>query len=142
MIYVIYWSQTGNTAEMAKAVEEGILEAGGEAKMLAVGAASADDVKDAKALALGCPASGSEQLEETEMEPFVEQFEKIAGGKNVALFGSYGWGGGEWMHNWEDRLKAAGASIVGGKGIVCMEAPDEEVLKECRELGRELGKVN
>ena len=76
------------------------------------------------------------------MEPFVEQFEQIAGGKNVALFGSYGWGGGEWMHNWEDRLKTAGANIVGGKGIVCMEAPDEEVLKECRELGKELGKVN
>lgn len=142
MIYVIYWSQTGNTAEMAKAVEEGILEAGGEAKVLAVGAAAPEDVKDAKVLALGCPASGAESLEETEMEPFVEQLEKMAEGKGIALFGSYGWGGGEWMHDWEDRLKAAGADIVGGKGVICMEAPDDGTLKECRALGKELEKLN
>lgn len=141
MIYVIYWSQTGNTAEMAKAVGEGISEAGGEAKVLAVGAASPEDVQSAKALALGCPASGSESLEESEMEPFVEQLEKIAGGKSIALFGSYGWGGGEWMHDWESRLKAAGATIVNGKGVICMEAPDEAVLGECRELGKELAKA-
>ena len=142
MIYVIYWSQTGNTEEMAKAVGEGITGAGKEAKVLEVGNASIEDLKEAPAFALGCPASGAESLEESEMEPFVTQVEQLASGKTIALFGSYGWGGGEWMRDWEERMKAAGADILNGEGVICMEAPDEKTLEECRELGRKLAKAS
>ena len=93
-ISVVYWSQTGNTQAMAEAVAEGIKGAGAEAELLEVGAASVDTLKEEKAFALGCPAMGSEVLEESEMEPFVAELEPHVAGKVIALFGSYDWGDG------------------------------------------------
>ena len=137
-IMVVYWSQTGNTEAMAQAVAQGIEEAGKKAKLAEVSAVSAADLKDAKAFALGCPAMGAEVLEESEMEPFVEELEKSVSGKKIGLFGSYGWGDGQWMRDWEERMKAAGAEIVGGEGVICMEAPDDEAIAACEKLGSQL----
>ena len=97
-----------------------------------------DDLKEASAFALGCPAMGAEVLEEGEMEPFVTEVEAFAAGKKIGLFGSYGWGDGQWMRDWEDRMKAAGASIVGREGVICQETPDDEALENCKALGKEL----
>ncbi len=138
MVKVIYWSQTGNTQSMAEAVVEGVKEAGKEAEAVFVTNASVDDLKDAKAFALGCPAMGAEVLEESSMDPFVSQVEAIASGKKVALFGSYGWGDGQWMRDWEDRMKAAGAEIIDREGLICQETPDDSVLAECKALGKSL----
>ena len=102
-IIVAYWSQTGNTEAMANAVGEGIKAAGGEADVVPVSAVSVDELKAASSFALGCPAMGAEVLEESEMEPFVEEVEGFAAGKKIALFGSYGWGDGQWMRDWEER---------------------------------------
>lgn len=140
-IYVVYWSQSGNTEAMAEAVGEGIREAGKEAKVLEVGSASLDELKEAKAFALGCPAMGAEELEESEMEPFVSQVEGIASGKTIGLFGSYGWGDGEWMRTWTDRMKAAGALVSGDEGVICQETPDDEALEACKALGKQLAEV-
>ena len=129
-INVVYWSQTGNTEEMA--------EAGGEAVVSEVSAISPDVLKDENVFALGCPAMGAEVLEEAEMEPFVEAVESFAAGKKIALFGSYGWGDGEWMRDWVERMQNAGAEIVNGEGLICQEAPDDEVLAACEELGKQL----
>ncbi|MBR6643432.1 MAG: flavodoxin [Lachnospiraceae bacterium] len=137
-IYVVYWSQTGNTKEMAEAVGEGITEAGKTAKVVEVGSVSADVLKDAGSFALGCPAMGAEVLEEEEMEPFVTEVEKFASGKKIALFGSYGWGDGEWMRDWEARMKSAGAELVGGSGVMCNEAPDADAVAACKALGAQL----
>lgn len=137
-IYVIYWSQSGNTQAMAEAVGQGITEAGKEAEVAFVGQVSADDLKTAKAFAMGCPAMGAEVLEEGEMEPFVEEVEGFVSGKTIALFGSYGWGDGEWMRDWVDRMTSAGAKVVNNEGLICQEAPDNSVLEECRELGKAL----
>lgn len=137
-IFVIYWSQTGNTEAMAKAVGEGIIQRGKEAVVMEVGSADTDMLKDAQAFALGCPAMGAEVLEEDEMEPFVCELEGKVTGKNIGLFGSYGWGDGQWMREWEDRMKAAGAVIAGDEGIICNDAPDEDILNKCRELGKKL----
>ena len=117
-IMVVYWSQTGNTEAMAQAVAQGIEEAGKKAKLAEVSAVSAADLKDAKAFALGCPAMGAEVIEEDEMEPFVAEVEGFASGKTIGLFGSYGWGDGQWMRDWEDRMKAAGAEVACGEGII------------------------
>ena len=136
--YVIYWSQTGNTQEMAEAVGAGIEEAGSTAKVIAVADARVDMIKDAETFALGCPAMGAESLEDAEMEPFVTELESFASGKKIALFGSYGWGGGEWMRDWEQRMKDAGAQIIDGEGVICNEAPDEDTLTKCRELGKKM----
>lgn len=137
-IYVVYWSQTGNTLAMAQAVAEGVKEAGKEAEVVDVSAASLDELKKASAFAMGCPAMGAEVLEESEMEPFVCDVEGFAAGKKIALFGSYGWGDGQWMRDWTDRMSSAGASIVNGEGLICHEVPDADVLEECKQLGRSL----
>lgn len=137
-ISVVFWSQSGNTEAMANAVAQGITEAGGEAEVTEVSGASADNLKDSAVFALGCPAMGDEVLEETEMEPFVEEVAKFAAGKSIALFGSYGWGDGQWMREWEERMKNAGANIVNGEGLICQEAPDDTSLAECRNLGKQL----
>ncbi len=137
-IIVAYWSQTGNTQAMAEAVGEGIQAAGKKALVAEIGSVSMDALKNASAFAMGCPAMGAEVLEEAEMEPFVMEVETFASGKNIGLFGSYGWGDGEWMRNWAERMTAAGATVVGGEGVICQEAPDEEALENCRALGKAL----
>ena len=137
-IYVIYWSQSGNTKEMAEGVAQGIIEAGKSAKLLEVNEVNASELKDVKAIALGCPATGVEVIEESEMEPFVNELEDNLKGKQVALFGSYGWGDGQWMRDWESRLVTAGANIVDGEGIICMESPDNRTIAQCKQLGGKL----
>ena len=124
-VIVVYWSQTGNTEMMANAIGEGAKEAG----------------KEAVAFALGCPAMGAEVLEEAEMEPFVCDVEKFVGGKSIVLFGSYGWGDGQWMRDWVDRMSAAGANILGNEGIMAHETPDEAVLDECKAVGKQLASL-
>ena len=137
-IYVVYWSQSGNTAAMADAVGQGITEAGKEAEVIEVSSASLDALKEEKAFALGCPAMGAEVLEESEMEPFVAEVESFAAGKTIALFGSYGWGDGEWMRTWAERMEQAGAQIVGGEGLICHGTPGADAIDECESLGREV----
>ena len=137
-IIVAYWSQTGNTQAMAEAVGEGIEAAGRKALVAEIGSVSMDELKNASVFAMGCPAMGAEVLEEAEMEPFVMEVEAFAAGKSIGLFGSYGWGDGEWMRSWAERMTAAGATVVGGEGVICQEAPDEEALESCRALGKAL----
>ena len=136
-ISVVYWSGTGNTQAMAEAVVEGIKAAGQEAELLEVGNADAKIVAAVDALALGCPAMGAEVLEESEMEPFVEELESLVSGKKILLFGSYGWGDGEWMRNWEESCKEAGANLV-CDSVICQEEPDDEATDACKALGAAL----
>lgn len=137
-VSVVYWSGTGNTQAMAEAVAEGIRDGGAEAVLMEVGNADAAALAEEKAFALGCPSMGAEQLEESEMEPFVEALEPLVTGKTILLFGSYGWGDGEWMRDWADRMKNAGAILIREEGIIANEAPDDEALEECRAAGKEL----
>ena len=137
-VTIVYWSQSGNTESMANAVAEGVTEAGKEAEVVEVSSASLDDLKTAKGFALGCPAMGCEVLEESEMEPFVCDVEGFVAGKTIALFGSYGWGDGQWMRDWADRMSAAGATGVNGEGVLCNEAPEDDTLEACKDLGKQL----
>ena len=136
-ISVVYWSQTGNTQAMAEAVGAGITKAGKEADVVEVSGASMEDLKAAKVFALGCPAMGAEVLEEMEMEPFVEEVEGFAQGKTIALFGSYGWGDGEWMRNWEAECRDAGFNFA-AEPLIVNETPDDAGLESCKELGASL----
>lgn len=137
-IYVVYWSGTGNTKEMAEAVGVGIKEAGGNAIVTDVFSINPERLKDAASFALGCPAMGAEELEEGEMEPFSAAVEGFSSGKKIGLFGSYDWGDGEWMRLWEERMEQAGASIVLGAGVIANNVPGEEELGACKALGRGL----
>ena len=136
-IAVVYWSGTGNTESMASAVVEGARKAGAEATLLAAAEFGASMMDDYDAVAFGCPSMGSEQLEESEFEPMFADCEAKLRGKRIALFGSYGWGDGEWMRNWEERCIQDGASLV-SDSVICNEAPDDEALSACRALGAAL----
>lgn len=137
-IYVVYWSQSGNTQAMAEAVGKGIAAAGKEAAVISAGEVSTEELKLADCFALGCPAMGAEELEEAEMEPLVSEVEGFASGKKIALFGSYGWGDGQWMRDWTDRMNGCGATVLNGEGLICHETPDDTALSECEALGRQL----
>lgn len=129
---VIYWSGTGNTEAMAKAVAEG---AGAELFTVSEFSGSVDDYD---AIAFGCPAMGAEMLEEGEFDPFFTEIEGRLSGKKVGLFGSYGWGDGEWMRNWETRVESDGAVLVGGEGVIANDAPSDDDLEKCKALGKAL----
>ena len=140
-VAVVYWSGTGNTETMANAVAEGAKGAGAEADVLVASDFNSGKVAEYDGIAFGCPAMGAEVLEEGEMEPFVEEVEKFAKGKNIALFGSYGWGDGEWMREWESRMLDAGANVLNREGLICHETPDDDALEDCRSLGKQLASL-
>ena len=137
-ISVVFWTQGGNTESMANAIVEGIKEAGKEAEAVFVSDMNIDELKGEGVFALGCPAMGAEVLEEGEMEPFVCDVEGFAAGKTIALFGSYGWGDGQWMRDWVERAQGDGAQVLNGEGLICNEAPDDDVQAACRKLGADL----
>ncbi len=118
---VIYWSGTGNTEAMARAVAE----------------VAPGDLNAYGAIAFGCPAMGAEVLEEMEFQPMFDACKRGLGGKRVALFGSYGWGDGEWMRTWESDCDSAGVNLV-CESVICTETPDDAALEACRALGKAL----
>ena len=133
---VVFWSGTGNTEAMADAVVEGAEGAGAEVEKIAVDDWSGN-VADYDAFALGCPASGAEELNEDEFVPVLDELEPKIGGKNVVLFGSYGHGGGEYQNDWQEREEDAGLKVLGKLAI--LEAPEEEAdIEAAKELGARL----
>lgn len=136
-VAVVYWSGTGNTEAMAMAVAEGAKNKGAEVSVLTAGEFSAAQISAFDAVAFGCPSMGAEQLEESEFEPMFSDCEGEIRGKNIALFGSYGWGDGEWMRTWEAECASLGARLV-SECVICQEAPDTETLDACEALGKAL----
>lgn len=136
-IAIVYWSSTGNTEEMANAVAQGVQDAGGEAVLYPAVEFSASMMADFDAIAFGCPAMGDETLEESEFQPMFSECEPALDGKKIALFGSYGWGNGEWMRTWEAACQDKGARLA-CDSVICQEAPDDEAQSACRALGKAL----
>lgn len=137
-VAVVYWSGTGNTEQMARAIADGVKDAGGFPALLGPAEFTAAGMAGYDAIAFGCPAMGAEQLEESEFEPMFAALEGSLQGKKIALFGSYGWGGGQWMEDWSARCQAAGAVLKDVAGLIANEAPDNDALDACCTLGGEL----
>ena len=135
-IAIIYWSQTGNTEAMANAILEGAKGAGADAQLFTVSEITADAAAGYQKLMLGCPAMGAEVLEEAEFEPFFTDLEMQLSGKKVALFGSYGWGDGQWMRDWQERVEAVGAQLYNNEGLIINETPDDDGIASCKEFGK------
>ena len=135
---VIYWSGTGNTEAMAQAVLDGLNGAGEDAALFSADSVRAADAVQYDKLALGCPAMGAEVLEESVFEPFFTELEPLLSGKKVALFGSYGWGDGQWMREWCQRCSSA--QLYDEDGLILNESPDSDGQETCRELGRGLAR--
>ena len=136
-IAVVYWSGTGNTEQMAAQVAEGVRSAGGEAVLLTAPEFGPEQLPAYDAVAFGCPSMGAEQLEEGEFEPMFTACEPALSGKKLGLFGSYGWGDGEWMRTWQASVEGDGCTLV-ADGVIANEAPDDEALAACRDLGAKL----
>ena len=136
-VAVVYWSGTGNTEAMANEVAEGAKAAGAEVDVLTASEFGADKMDAYDAVAFGCPSMGCEELEDTIFEPMFASCESKLQGKKIALFGSYGWGDGEWMRNWEDTCKGDGANLV-CESVICNDAPDDDALEACKKLGASL----
>ena len=136
-VAVVYWSGTGNTQAMADAVQEGAKAGGAEVTVFEAAGFTADQVAAYDGIAFGCPAMGDEVLEEDEFDPMFSSVEKELSGKKIALFGSYGWGDGQWMRDWEERCKAAGAELV-SESVIANDAPGDEETESCRNLGAAL----
>lgn len=134
---VVYWSGTGNTADMADAVVEGVKSAGGQPELFTADSFNSDMVDNYDFIAFGCPSMGCEQLEDTEFEPMFDSCKNKLKGKKIALFGSYGWGDGEWMQTWENDCKSFGADLV-CDSVICNDAPDDEAVAKCENLGKAL----
>ena len=133
-VAVVFWSGTGNTEAMAKAVLKGAQGAGATAQLFSASDFDESKVAGFDGFAFGCPAMGSEALEDSEFEPLFDSVKGSLAGKKVALFGSYGWGDGEWMRSWEDDCAAAGISLA-TESVICNDAPDDEATEACKALG-------
>ena len=136
-IAVVYWSGTGNTEAMAASVAEGVQDAGAEAVVMTASEFDVTMMDTFDAVAFGCPSMGAEELEESEFAPMFSACEAKLSGKRIALFGSYGWGDGEWMRTWEENCKNNGADLV-CEPVICNEAPDDEAIAACKALGTAL----
>ena len=136
-VAVVYWSSTGNTEAMADAVVEGAKEKGADVTLYECADFRPEMVGEYDAIAFGCPAMGDEVLEEGEFEPMFEGCVSALKDKKIALFGSYGWGDGEWMQNWEETCKNDGASLA-CDSVICNETPDDEAEANCVNLGKTL----
>lgn len=139
-VAVVYWSGTGNTEKMAEAVAEGIKSAGSEASLFEASDFKADMIEGFDAIAFGCPSMGAEELEDSKFEPMFSDCESKLKDKNIALFGSYDWGDGEWMRTWEETCKSDGANLV-AEGLICHETPDDEGIENCKVLGETIAKA-
>lgn len=134
---VVFWSGTGNTEAMAQSVADGAKSAGAEVDVLTCDKFNATMIDNYDSIAFGCPSMGAEQLEEDEFEPMFSACTPKLGGKKIALFGSYGWGDGEWMRNWQEECESAGA-VLTFQPVICNDAPDNDAISACEALGKSL----
>lgn len=136
-VSVVYYSGTGFTKAMADALVEGIKLAGVEPNLYKIDEVDVNDVFASDVIALGSAACGAETIEETYFVPFMEENADKFNGKKVYIFGSYGWGGGEYADNWKAQLEGFGANIVAMPVLVNDGASDEE-LEQLKEIGKKL----
>lgn len=136
-VAVVFWSGTGNTQAMADAVADGAKAAGAEVSVLSSNDFGAANVAEYDGIAFGCPAMGAEVLEESSFEPMFTEAQTVLSGKPIGIFGSYGWGDGQWMRDWEDRCSAAGINLA-TESVTANNAPDDDAIEQCKALGAAL----
>lgn len=136
-VAVVYWSGTGNTEAMANYVEEGAQQAGAVVTKMTAGDFKPEMVSQFNAIAFGCPSMGDEVLEESEFQPMFDSVKASLSGKKIALFGSFGWGDGQWMRDWEEECKSLGA-VLACDALIVNDAPDDDGAESCKTLGAAL----
>lgn len=137
---IIYWSGTGNTKIMADAILEGMKSAGAEVDIFDVTVIDPAKALEYEKIALGCPSMGVDSLEEDTFEPFYDELSKSLKGKKIALFGSYDWGDGEWMRNWQADVESSGGDLYNKEGLIVNLTPDEDGVAKCKSFGEGFAK--
>ena len=93
---VVYWSGTGNTEAMARAVAEGMTAAGAEAVLLTPRRGRARRSERLRRHRLRLPPPWAPRCwRKWSSSPCSMPASVALAAKRVALFGSYGWGDGE-----------------------------------------------
>ena len=129
-VAIIYASTTGNTEAMANAINEAVIGTGAEVVYGTADSADASQVTSSDLILLGSPAMGDEVLEDS-MESFYTAIESELKGKKVGIFGSYDWGDGQWLRDWNDRLNSAGA-VVAQEPLMVHLTPGNEDIEQCK----------
>lgn len=137
-VKIIFWSGTGNTEKMANAIFEGAKEVSSDVTLLRVEDAKVSDVEESDVLIFGCPAMGSEELEDEYMRPYMDSVNELLKNKKVALFGSYEWADGQWMDYWKEELEGIGVSVF--DSVIAYDNPDEDAIADCKALGKAIAK--
>ncbi len=139
---IIYWTSTGNTEKMATLIKKGLdqPDTAIEAVIKTVGNSTAGDIRESDVVLLGCPAMGVEELDTSEMEPFIRMNAEVFKGKSIALFGSYGWGDGEWMASWEEMMVDIGAKVE-MESLIVNEMPEGQSEFECIDFGKKISRL-
>lgn len=137
---IVYWTSTGNTGAMAELIKQGVVENGKDAELINICENPNVDLNGEKLVALGCPAMGDEQLDEAEFEPFLEANKDNFNNMKVALFGSYGWGSGEWMESFEEKMSSYGAVVV-LDNLTVNYTPEGESAQQCIDFGKQLSQL-
>lgn len=137
---IIFWTSTGNTESMAELISRGIEQGGKQSELINISDNSSPEIKDEKLVVLGCPAMGDEELDTSEFEPFLDENKELFNGRKVALFGSYGWGDGQWIRTWEDKMREYGA-VIAIDSLIVNNAPEGDTADECIEFGKKLAAI-
>lgn len=136
-VMVTYWSGTGNTEKMAELITEGAKAKGADVDCKTISDVTVDDALGYDIIVIGSPSMGEEVLEENEIEPFVESLSGKVKDRKVAIFGSYGWGDGEWMRQWAERMRGYGANLL-DDGLMVHETPEGDAVDQCKQFGERL----
>ncbi len=126
-----------SNTRLGKSAAEGAKAVGAQVTVFTASEFSAGKMDEYDVIAFGCPSMGAEELEEREFAPMFEECESSLNGKKIALFGSYGWGDGEWMRSWEESC-AGYSAILAHESVICNESPDETANENCISLGKSL----
>ena len=88
---------------------------------------------------------GAEELEDGEFAPMYEACKAKFAGKKIGLFGSYGWGDGEWLRNWDassgaaaDADKAAAAKVDELIAAIQVQEHTDTTDADCKAAGAEM----
>ncbi len=136
-VAVVFWSGTGNTAAMTDHIIAGAKGAGAEVDVFQPNDFPPAKAADYQHIAFGCPSMGDEVLEEEEFQPMWDALKSSSlNGKKLALYGSYGWGDGEWMRLWEKECDTLGLNVL--QSLMCNEYPDADGQAACKALGATL----
>lgn len=136
-VSIAYYSETGNTQQLADILANSLSDLGAEVYKAAVSDVENEQFLSGDLLIFATPASGAEEIDQLEMQAFIDDIASQLSGRKIFLCGTYGWGDGEYMQAWSEAMQNLGCELV-HEPFVCLEAPDEDAESKIAEIAKEL----